>query len=601
MQASSSENKAPKNLFKVGGLRRVVASRKNSPEVTIPGRDHENEGYMSSPQDSNGPSGKKGPIVESTSQYASSTTSNFTNPFESHHTQFEDSEVAAINNSIDALPPTVIVFMIAVLTSFCGFMFGYDTGYISGALVIMKESDLNTTLTSGHKELITSATSLGALVTSLMGGTMADAFGRKWVISFANIMFIVGAIMQTAAHSLWVMIVGRFIMGFGVGFASLVAPMYLSELAPTKYRGRLVVMNVLAITFGQLVAYAIGAGLTHVHNGWRILVGLSLIPSVSQMAIFVFMPESPRYLVSRGKTDAAKAVLKKIYKGATDEQAAAKVAEITSDVPVSAVTSSDNVPYKKKVRSAIISFNHNLHELFTKPANLRGLIIIVTLQALQQFSGWNSLLYYSGTMFESVGFASPTAVSIIIAGTNFVFTGVAFLIIDKIGRRVLLVGTMWGMVVGLVMCSIAFHWVKYSPDGGMSPNDSPTGWSIVIIVFIFVYAMSYASGIGNIPWQQAELLPMQVRGIGTSFATAMNWSGSLIISATFLTMLDNITPTGTFAFYAAICFVGWLLAIFFYPETAGLNLEEIQGLLQGGFNVKESVALSKRKLQLLTH
>ena len=510
-----------------------------------------------------------------------------------------NSDDISSNNSIEALKPSFMVFVIAILTSFCGFMFGYDTGYISGALVIMDPNDLHTTLTSGNKELITSATSLGALITSLISGSLADAFGRKWVISFANIMFIVGAALQTGAHSLWMMIVGRFIMGFGVGTASLVGPMYLSELAPTRFRGRLVITNVLAITGGQLIAYGIGAGLTNVHNGWRILVGLSLIPSTAQMIIFVFMPESPRYLVSRAKLEEAQNVIRKIYKGATEEQISAKVEEIHTEVPVRALANSDDIPYRKKLISAFISLEHNFHELFARPANLRGLAIIVTLQALQQFSGWNSLLYYSGTMFESVGFSNPTSVSIIIAATNFVFTAVAFMFIDKVGRRALLIYTMWGMVVGLAIVAVAFHFLDYTSDGSINPVSSSNTWSIIVIVFIFFYAMSYASGIGNIPWQQAEMLPMQVRGLGTSFATAMNWSGSLIVSATFLTMLDNITPTGTFSFYGGICLVGWILVIFFYPETAGLNLEDVQGLLEGGFNVKKSLELSKRKRQLL--
>lgn len=578
---------APKKL---GKLRRVGTSSRQhspSPEPSQAGS------IMNNKQNSKH-------TVGETAEYGASSTSMYTNPFEGDASfQYEEPDAAAISTSLDALEPTIIVFMIAILASFCGFMFGYDTGYISSALVNMKESDLNTELSSRNRELITSATSLGALITALFGGPTADAFGRKWVISFANIMFIAGASIQTGAHTLWTMIVGRFIMGFGVGFASLVAPMYLSELAPTKYRGRFVVMYVLAITFGQLVSYCIGAGLTKVDNGWRIMVGLSLVPSVTQMIMFIFMPESPRYLISRGKEEQAERVLMKIYKGATAEQAASKVAEIRREVPTSALTQSDDVPYMQKINSSLVSTRHNLHELFTKPANLRGLIITVMLQALQQFSGWNALLYYSGTMFESVGFKNPTYVSIIITATNFVFTALAFFIIDKVGRRPLLVSTMWIMVVGLVVCAVAFHWIPYSPDGSVDQDATPEDWSIVVIVFIFVYATGYASGIGNIPWQQAEMLPMQVRAVGTSFSTAMNWAGSLIVSATFLTMFSNITPTGTFALYGGICFVGWLLVIFCYPETAGLNLEDIEGILTGGFNVRESVILSKRKVALL--
>lgn len=516
-----------------------------------------------------------------------------------------DSERAAMNANIESLKPSITVFLLAILTSFCGFMFGYDTGYISSALVIIKQ-DLGKTLSSGDKELITSATSLGAFVSALFAGSLADAFGRKWVIAFANVMFLTGGAMQTGAHNLWTMIVGRFIMGWGVGVASLVAPMYLSEVAPTRFRGRLVVMNVLAITFGQLVAYCIGYGLQHVSNGWRILVGLSMVPSLSQMILFVFMPETPRYLMLRGRRDAARSILNKVYVGATESMLDAKIAEIQKDVPEPAMIFESNPDHKTKIKSALITLRHNLHELFVQPANLRALAIVVGLQLLQQFCGWNALVYYSGTMFEIVNFSDPIAVSIIITATNFVFTVVAFLCIDRVGRRALLLSTIWIMGLGLVLCAIAFKNlgdVSDIIDGNADAAKQHTSgkWADIIIVFIFVFAAGYGSGIGCVPWVQSEMLPMEVRGIGTSFSTAANWAGSLIVSATFLTMFKNDTwdgPTGTFSFYAGMCFLGEILTFLFYPETAGLDLEEVQGLLQGGFRVRDSVKLSRQRKQL---
>lgn len=532
-------------------------------------------------------------VVTSTSGSSSSISHEFANE--------NDREYLAINDSIEALKPSPMVFLLTTLTCFCGFMFGYDTGYISGALVVIGK-DLGGHLSSGDKELITSATSLGAFITALIGGGIADTFGRKWVISFANVMFIVGGGMQTGAHTKWTMIVGRFIMGWGVGLASLVAPIYLSELAPTRFRGRLVVLNVLAITLGQLVAYGIGAGLTHVNNGWRILVGLSLIPSSLQMVLFVFMPETPRYLILRDRLDEARKVLTTVYQGASEKQLNDRISEIKSEILAPPVVAGPNATRKEMAKAAFQSFCINFKELFSSPANRRALSIVVALQLFQQFSGWNALMYYSGTMFKSVGFDDPTSVSIIIAATNFVFTIVAFLIIDKVGRRILLVSTMWGMSLGLIICAVAFHYLPFDSSDSAEVKDVLNGpeqkWGIVVIVFVFVFAASYATGIGNVPWQQSEMLPMNVRGIGTSFATAANWAGSLIVSATFLTMLNNITPTGTFAFYAGICALGEVLALFFYPETAGLNLEDVHTLLEGGYQVKESVRLSKQRRQL---
>lgn len=481
-------------------------------------------------------------------------------------------------SNIEIKRASTTVVLLTILTSFCGFMFGYDTGYISGALVVVG-NDLGKSLTSGDKELITSATSLGAFIASLFAGAVADVIGRKWIVSGANIVFLVGGGMQTGAHTLWTMIAGRFIMGFGVGIASLVAPVYISELAPARIRGRLVVLNVLAITFGQLVAYGIGAGLETVPNGWRILVGLSLVPSVIQMVFFVFMPETPRYLVRQGKTESAKKVLKRVYVSATEAEIDGKILELSSFVQEDA--SSDSI-----LKRTLI----HIKELHTVPSNFRALIITCGLQGIQQFSGWNALMYFSATVFQSVGFNQPVAVSIIIAGTNFVFTIVALLIIDRIGRRRLLLFTIWGMALGLVLNAIAFHFL---PDFGTISADNTNGWSVVVIIAMLLFAAFYGTGIGNVPWQQSEMFPMNVRGVGSSFATATNWAGSLVVSSTFLTMLENITPTGTFAFYAGLCVIGEIFVFFFYPETAGLKLEEIQELLDGGFNIKLSIEKSR--------
>lgn len=497
-------------------------------------------------------------------------------------------------NTIEALPPSKMVFWLAALTSFCGFMFGYDTGYISSALVAVRE-DLGHSLSSGDKQLITAATSLGAFCTAVIGGALADLFGRKYVITFSNVMFMVGGAVQTGAHTVWTMIVGRYIMGFGVGLASLVAPMYLSEVAPTRYRGRLVVINVLAITLGQLIAYAIGYGLEKKDNGWRILVGLSLIPPFVQMVLFFFMPETPRYLILRRRNEEARRVLQIVYAGADDQQLTDKINEISSDIPRPAVTSTENPTFAEIAKSAVITYRHNLKELFVHASNRRGLAIIVSLQLLQQFSGWNALMYYSATIFQGIGFDNPTATSIIIAGTNFVFTVVAFCIIDRFGRRKLLLISQVGMCAGLIVCAIAFKHLKFVNNNDVETNGISSTWGTVVIVFIFFYAASYAIGIGNVPWQQSEMLPMEVRGVGVSGSTSANWAGSLVVSATFLTMLNNITPTGTFAFYAGICGVGFFLVLFFYPETAGLNLEEIQQLLQGGFNVRKSLTMHAQK------
>ncbi|KAK7204812.1 Myo-inositol transporter [Myxozyma melibiosi] len=490
-----------------------------------------------------------------------------------------DHEVAA-GVDIESGRPNPFVFLLVILVSFSGFLFGYDTGYISGALTSMG-TDLGHELSDGDESFITSATSLGALLGGIIAGSLADVLGRKWVTLGANTLFIIGAAIQTASHTVWTMIAGRFIMGWGVGIASLIAPLYISEMAPSRFRGRLVILNVLAITGGQVIAYAIGAGLESVDNGWRILVGLGILPAAVQMAMFILMPETPRFLVSRGRTEEAKRVIRWIYS------------------PRNAVVSEDLV--EKKVKLLEI-FNNEQHpewsrarrlryavrQLVVIPENMRAVIIACMLQGIQQFSGFNSLMYFSSSLFAMVGFNHPTAVSIIVAGTNMAFTIIAFILIDRIGRRRILLFTIPCMAISLVIAAIAFH---YLPANATGSNP----WAICILVFMMCYVASYASGIGNVPWQQSELFAMQVRGLGTSLATATNWAGNLVISSTYLTMMDNITPSGTFGLFAGLCMLGWIGVLFMYPETAYLTLEDIQGLLKGGFGIKKSQKMSREQ------
>ncbi|CCC71920.1 hypothetical protein NCAS_0I02520 [Naumovozyma castellii] len=496
----------------------------------------------------------------------------------------DEDDVSVIITFNQGISPFILI--LTFVASISGFMFGYDTGYISSALISINK-DLGRTLTYGDKEIITAATSLGALISSIFAGTAADIFGRKPCLMFSNVLFVIGAILQITAHRFWQMNAGRLIMGFGVGIGSLISPLFISEIAPKMIRGRLTVINSLWLTGGQLIAYGCGAGLNHVHNGWRILVGLSLIPTVLQFSFFLFLPDTPRYYVMKGDYENAKAVLRRSYINAPEDIIDRKVEELTE--------LNHSIPGKNKA----VQVWNTVKELHTNPANFRALIIACGLQAIQQFTGWNSLMYFSGTIFETVGFSNSSAVSIIVSGTNFVFTLVAFFAIDKIGRRAILLIGLPGMTMALTICAIAFHFIgiQFVGNDAVVSNSGFTAWGIVIIVFIIVFAAFYALGIGTVPWQQSELFPTNVRGVGTSYATATNWAGSLVIASTFLTMLQNITPTGTFAFFAGLSFVSFIFCYFCYPELSGLELEEVQSILKDGFNIKASKELAKKRKQ----
>ncbi|GBL49922.1 myo-inositol transporter itr1 [Candidozyma auris] len=485
--------------------------------------------------------------------------------------------------------PTTLVYLLTLASSISGFMFGYDTGYISAALVNVGTDLSNKILTSGEKELITSATSLGALIGALFGGVGANLFGRKRVLLGSNVFFVVGTIIQLVAKHVWTMIAGRFVLGLGVGVASLIAPLMLSELAPSKYRGRLIVTNCIFITGGQLVAYFINWPLTHVDGGWRVSVGLCMVPAVIQSGFFLYLPDTPRYYVIKGDLERAKQVLRKTHSDSSEVHVEALLADM--------IQSNSTVP-----GGPVSQIWNSIKLIHSRPANLRALILACGLQGIQQFTGFNSLMYFSATIFKTIGFENATAVSIIIAATNFVFTLVALCIIDFVGRRRILLFAIPGMCIALVICAIAFHFlgVKFgSGDEVVVETTGISGWGIVVILGMVFYVASYAIGIGNSAWTGVELFSdVNVRSVGGMYAAATNWAGSLVIASTFLTMLENITPPGTFALFAALCFVSFLFVLFLLPEVAGLKLEETTKLLEGGFNVRTARKLSKERKRL---
>ncbi|TFK97914.1 general substrate transporter [Pterulicium gracile] len=479
---------------------------------------------------------------------------------------------------------TAFIWILVLCCSVSGLLFGYDTGVISGALVTIN-SDLGPEqLSNQQKELITSATTLAALLGGLVAGIMSDWTGRKWVIGIADLVFIGGAICQAVATNVWTMIGGRFLIGIGVGLAACIAPLYIQELSPTRLRGRMVVLNVVMITLGQVIAYGIGAGFERMAGGWRWMVGLGAVPAGIQIVFLFFLPESPRILMLRGNIEQARKVMGSVYAHATPEQLDMKVKALQASVRESVHITQTT------------SFLQRFKSMVTIATNRRALIVGAGMQAFQQLCGFNTLMYYSATLFKSIGFNQPVAVGLIVSGTNFLFTLVALKWIDKIGRRRIMVWSAPGMVVGLVLASIAFHFMTQKTNNDLvDGSDYSTAWSAIVLVAMIIFVASYATGLGNVPWQQGELFGLEVRGIGTSLCTATNWAGNLIIGSTYLSLMEEITPAGAFGFYAGLCFLGCVFVWFCFPETAGLSLEEVRLVFRDGFGIKESRRLREVK------
>ena len=496
-------------------------------------------------------------------------------------------------------------FVWALTLSACvsGLLFGFDTGVISGTLVSIGTDLSSRELTNLDKGLITSCTSLFALIASPIAGVFADKWGRKNIILCADALFTIGALGQAFTSSVWGMILGRSIVGLAIGGASLIVPLYISELSPGHLRGRLVTVSSLFITGGQVVAYVIGWVFSARVSGWRWMVGLGAVPAIAQLFMLLFMPETPRYLAKAQREAEAKAVLTKVYRGMTQDTSTL-VNQIMLAIKKE-ILDEEEAHISIKSTSGSRFFPPTLQSLLLHPPHTRALTITCSLQALQQVCGFNTLMYFSATIFQLLRFGSPTLTSLSVAGTNFIFTIVAFYLIDRLGRRKILLITIPFMVIALLACAASFVFVQLprnTEDGSEAPSSTIVeGGSrlpaISILLSILLYVSTYATGLGVVPWQQSEMFPLSVRSVGSSIATATNWGCNTVVGLTFLPMMDLLSPHWTFTFYAVVCAVGWYVIWRIYPETMGLALEEVGDLLKDGWGVKESMdRLNRRKV-----
>ena len=335
----------------------------------------------------------------------------------------------------------------------------------------------------------------------------------NWVHCGANLcrccLFIIGAVLQAASYTIAQMAVGRLIVGFGVGSAAMVVPMYIAEIAPTRVCGRMIGLNNMSITGGQVISYGIGAAFAHVTHGWRYMVGLGAVPAIILACILPLCPESPRQLIYHGKFEEATRVIQRIYKKASPEQVNAKVALIAAATEESKAHNENESRWSK------------VKKLHTVPANFRALVCACGLMVISQMSGFNTLMYYSSTLFALVGFSNPVAVGLVVAGVNFIMTWVNMMTVDPIGRRRVLICTVWGMSAGLLAVAVAFHFIPVNLHTLELEATTVSGPAIVVLVFIIWFVFFYGVSVGNTAWMSTDFFPMRVRAMGTMFLT---WS-----------------------------------------------------------------------------
>jgi len=479
----------------------------------------------------------------------------------------------------------------------------YSTGVISSTLVSIHNDLSNAPLSTVSKSLITSSTSLFALLASPGTGFLADRLGRKPVLLLASCLFIIGALAQAVSTTVWAMIVGRSVVGLAIGSASFVAPLYISELAPRKLRGRLVVVQVLFISGGQVVAYVIGWVLSTAFGGWRWMVGLGALPAIMQVVLLAVMPESPRWLFKRGAVGQAEAVLQKVYASSRSKdivQGVLRAIQKEQDEEESQEDSVDDEDSSSTRKRTLLP--RNIRQLFSTHSQRRALAIACFLQGAQQLCGFNSVMYFAATIFSLAGFHSPTLPALTIAMTNFLFTFIAFYAIDRIGRRRILLYAIPFMALGLTLCAVAFSSLSSTVDdhGSTSINAPPSSistatttvqasdtlrFTTLLLPALLLYVATYAISLGSLPWLQSELFPTRTRAVGAALATTTNWTANTIVSASFLPALQTLGPSVTFAGYAAVCVVVWVGVAWGYPEVGNSRLEEVQKIMERRWKV----------------
>ncbi len=432
----------------------------------------------------------------------------------------------------------------AVLTAVGGILFGYDTGVVGGVLPnISDDFGLHTPFTKG---LVVAMLLAGAAIGALAAGRVADQLGRRRTIFLTSIVFVVGLLASSLTPVLWLFWVSRFVIGVGVGSASFVVPMYIGEVAPPERRGALVSLNQLSITSGILASELIAYGLAG-HGDWRISVGLALLPAVVLGLGVLREPESPAWLLRQGRQDDARSVLHSLRE--SEQQVEDEINAI-----------------RKVTREEEKGSSSELLRRGLRPALILGVVIAV----VQQITGINTVIYFAPTVLQQAGLGqSASLLALVIVGaTNVLMTVVAIRLIDRVGRRALLIGGMSVMIIGLAALAASFG-IGVSGSG-----------AVFATVALAVYVGAFAVSLGPVAWLLiAEIFPLRVRGQAASVATMSNWAANLVVAVSYLSIIAAIGEVGTFSLYAGITALSLVYVILKVPETKNVDLSTIEAEL----------------------
>lgn len=455
-----------------------------------------------------------------------------------------------------------VVIVIASIAATGGLLFGFDTGVISGAIPFLQDYFV---LTDSQVENLTALGLIGAVVGALVTGRITDYLGRKKVILASAFVFATGAFWTGFAPTVTQLMISRFYLGLAIGVSSFAVPLYISEISPTKIRGTLVSMFQLLITVGILTAYLSDNAIADNNNleCWRPMLWVGIIPAVILFVGMFFLPETPRWLMSKGREEEGEAVLRRVEEPAFID---ASMAAMRRDMAIDASQAGWKEIFKPWLRNA--------------------LIIAAGIMFFQQFVGINTVIYYSPKIFLAAGFEgaeAAIAASVIVGAVNVFFTIVSLFVIDRLGRRKLYFIGLSGIFIALIGMGLGF----ILPGAGK--------WFLVISML--VYIAFFAISLGPLGWLLiSEVFPTKVRGLGASIGSLSNWGFNTLVVWTFYKMasaignakdvvvpagkdLSEVCPScvgGVFWIFGAVALIGLVWGYFYIPETKGVTLEKIE-------------------------
>ena len=461
---------------------------------------------------------------------------------------FSETEKQFTGKMKEARKLKVIVYVVALIAALAGLLFGLDIGVISGALpFIAKQFKAGTEM----QEFVVSSLLVGAMLGTIISGVISRKYGRKNALLVSAVVFAIGAILSAVSVNTMMLIVVRVFLGLAVGIASFTAPLYLSEMAPPRIRGALISMYQLMITIGILSAYVSDTCLSY-GGHWRAMLGVLVIPSTFMFIGVLLLPKSPRWLVLAGKKKHARAVLSRLR----------YADEVEREL--------DDIEQTLEVKQSGL-------QLLIGNKQFRKVIFLgIGLQAVQQFTGMNVIMYYAPKIFKIAGFTTTSQAmwgTVLVGLINVLATFIAIALVDRIGRKPIL-------FIGFVVMGLSMGTMGLMFHIGMQVSQVVQFAAIgALLVFIIGFAMSA----GPIIWVIcSEIFPLAGRDLGITVSTATNWLCNAIVGATFLTLLNVMGPAKTFWLYGGLNVMFILFLLAFVPETKGVSLEKIERNLLSG-------------------